>query len=407
MNTLIIQSPHIRLPVAPFRTPLQSRHFRTRLPVSPEPSFCLALLCTAAPFARPRFCALAFSAPFRTTYPHLRTTYPHLRITFPHLRITFSHPRTFSMFGLFSRAKVSRLGDGVSGVVDLVESSGKVCAVKTYHSREAHESRLEFVERVAHEYQVLSKLHHGNIIQPLRLLVLFGTVKMQMELGSPNLYVLLRERTATDETLKTEKHLQKGDVRVECRVPGKHRARPLLREVFCLWRQLCLGIAYLHSHNWCHRDLKLENLVLVGHTLKIVDFQTAAPTDRKVLGLVGSPSYVAPETVASIHYFGAAADIWAMGIVLYYMATGRFPWKSAVWNDARYAGYIKDKTSMLAKLPQECVALVAAVLDLDPEKRPSAQEILVDPWVSSIKWCHGEEECGLHVLGAETKTDGR
>ena len=380
-------------------TDFLSRHFRPesssavlsrpQFPVSPSfsfsPLFPLRLLCT---FSHRLLCIRTFSA------------FSFLSAFFP-----TSLP---TMFGLFSRAKVSRLGDGVSGVVDLVESSGKVCAVKTYHSREAHESRLEFVERVAHEYQVLSKLHHENVIRPFRLLVLFGTVKMQMELGSPNLYVLLRERSAIDsETAKTEKHIQKGDVRVECRVLGARRASPLLREVFCLWRQLCLGIAYLHSHNWCHRDLKLENLVLVGHTLKIVDFQTAAPTDRKVLGLVGSPSYVAPETVASIHYFGAAADIWAMGIVLYYMATGRFPWKSAVWNDARYAGYIKDKTSMLAKLPQECVALVAAVLDLDPEKRPSAQEILVDPWVSSIKWCHGEEECGLHVLGAETKTDGR
>ncbi len=98
-----------------------------------------------------------------------------------------------------------------------------------------------------------------------------------------------------------------------------------------MWRQLLSGVDYLHRGGVCHRDIKLDNLVLdCKHNLKLIDFGFATSfTDSEDLTLFcGSPDYAAPELVASVKYKGPAVDIWAMGVVLYVMVTGYVPFSS-------------------------------------------------------------------------------
>ncbi len=84
-------------------------------------------------------------------------------------------------------------------------------------------------------------------------------------------------------------------------------------------RQVLLGLQYLHSRNICHRDIKPSNLILDDKgTLKIVDFGFAIKSEGKLKNICGTLNYMAPELLKlGQDYDGAAADIWAVGIVLY------------------------------------------------------------------------------------------
>ena len=103
----------------------------------------------------------------------------------------------------FSRSdiRISRIGEGISGTVDLYKS--KVVptfryAVKTYHSKEKYESKTEYVARVLTEYNILRQLHHSNLIEVYKYEVsLSGEVRTFLEAGSPNLYDLIRSVPAS------------------------------------------------------------------------------------------------------------------------------------------------------------------------------------------------------------------
>lgn len=97
------------------------------------------------------------------------------------------------------------------------------------------------------------------------------------------------------------------------------------------------GIDYCHRRCITHRDIKLENLLLIppmpgqtgGHRLKIIDFgfSTCIPNDRKIKIFCGTPSYMAPEIVSKKEYAGPPADIWALGVLLYATLNGCFPYR--------------------------------------------------------------------------------
>jgi serine/threonine protein kinase len=109
--------------------------------------------------------------------------------------------------------------------------------------------------------------------------------------------------------------------------------------VFVL-RQLVEGLSCLHRHGVIHRDLKLENVLVVREsrrgdhvmcTVKITDFGLS-----KVVGdgrsfaksTVGSPRYIAPEVLAKgVHDF--RADLWSLGVLLYVLLAGKFPFEGS------------------------------------------------------------------------------
>jgi len=85
------------------------------------------------------------------------------------------------------------------------------------------------------------------------------------------------------------------------------------------------GLAYLHSKNICHRDLKAENVMLDkdGYCV-LIDFGFAKKIDHKTFTLCGTPFYLAPEALLSKGY-DKGVDYWAMGVILYEMLIGCEP----------------------------------------------------------------------------------
>jgi len=94
----------------------------------------------------------------------------------------------------------------------------------------------------------------------------------------------------------------------------------------------CLqGLAHAHASNCIHRDIKPANIMVcntagVDWTIKLVDFGLAKLMESSMQTgtLCGTPAFMAPEVWAN-HKIGRAADLWSVGIVLFYIVSGRLP----------------------------------------------------------------------------------
>lgn len=105
-----------------------------------------------------------------------------------------------------------------------------------------------------------------------------------------------------------------------------------LDEINCkfLFQQLIEGILYLHQKNIFHRDIKLENIIIKDKSeIIIIDFGfgTFSPRNKLLNFFCGTPSYMPPEIVLKKDYLGEFADIWSIGILLYTILCGYFPFR--------------------------------------------------------------------------------
>jgi hypothetical protein len=128
----------------------------------------------------------------------------------------------------------------------------------------------------------------------------------------------------------------------------KYKGRPGLLEstTRMMFSQLCHALGYLHSLHIIHHDIKLENILLQGNRIKLCDFGLSEALDDKhpqnCYGICcrtsarnvvfenngevkGSLHYLSPEQLQGKHYRAPYCDIWALGCVLYCMATGALP----------------------------------------------------------------------------------
>ena len=158
-----------------------------------------------------------------------------------------------------------------------------------------------------------------------------------------------------------------------------------------------LGISFCHKKNVVHRDIKLENILLdENNKIRIIDFgfSIQIPKTRKLNIFCGTPSYMAPEITKKQEYIGHLVDIWALGILLYCMLAGNFPFKGIQFflgicchNDIG-----KDDNDLFRRIASgifeiphyfsPCTkSLLMRILRVDPSQRPSCDEILADFWM--------------------------
>lgn len=104
-------------------------------------------------------------------------------------------------------------------------------------------------------------------------------------------------------------------------------------EIYCVFRQICDGVEYLHSLGLAHRDLKLDNCVMTtDNVVKLIDFGSATvfhyPGKKQTLatGIVGSDPYLAPEILQAEAYDPRKTDVWSVAIIFLCMILRRFPW---------------------------------------------------------------------------------
>ena len=154
--------------------------------------------------------------------------------------------------------------------------------------------------------------------------------------------------------------------------------------------QLVSGMLYSHTvAGVAHRDIKAENLMVCGAQLFILDWGMGleiAP-DQCFFEGCGSPDYSAPELYLRKPYRGPEIDVWAMGVVLYAMVTGNFPFTGA--DSSKIAAAICKGTY---KVPYGTspafLDLLARMLAKDPRSRITVREIQEHAWISQL-WIFG------------------
>ena len=99
-----------------------------------------------------------------------------------------------------------------------------------------------------------------------------------------------------------------------------------------LFKQIVTGLAYCHTKNVLHRDIKLDNILLTSRgDVKICDFGVSklVTPGETMTEQCGTPAYIAPEVFKNNGYKDFASDIWSAGVVLYAMLFGAVPVKAS------------------------------------------------------------------------------
>lgn len=151
------------------------------------------------------------------------------------------------------------------------------------------------------------------------------------------------------------------------------------RELARLAAGLAEALRDIHRAGVVHRDLKPSNVLMAPDGVRVIDFGISRPADsdlRTETGkLIGTPPFMAPEQFQRPREVGTAADVFALGAVLVYAATGRGPFDS----DSHYlvAYQVVHSEPDLTGLPERLAPLVAQCLAKDPAERPSADALIV------------------------------
>ena len=165
-------------------------------------------------------------------------------------------------------------------------------------------------------------------------------------------------------------------------------------QIAVMFRQILSGLAYLHSNNIIHRDLKLENILIKEieksketnedlFVLKIIDFGTAKIFDKtkKVKAIVGSSYYIAPEVLNK--KYNNECDLWSAGVILYMFIVGHAPFDGKndkeIMEKVKKGNFLKNEERWI-KASNEVKDLINKLLIYEPEKRLTAVEALKHPW---------------------------
>jgi serine/threonine-protein kinase len=258
---------------------------------------------------------------------------------------------------------LERLGSGGMGEVyaALDTTLGRKVALKVLRPEVA--GSAERRQRFQREARAVAALNHPNIVTLFSVEEAEGELFLTMELV---------------EGRSLREVLREGFL-------------PLPR-VIALASQVCEGLCIAHSAGVLHRDLKPDNLIVTAEDrVKILDFGLAkllttasagdpdAPTVSTPGMTMGTAGYMAPEQALG-RKLDARADLFAVGVVLYQMATGRAPFEGETV--AALFDHLLNRPPVPPErhnpsLPAAMVAVIARALEKDPDRRyPSARELL-------------------------------
>ena len=274
------------------------------------------------------------------------------------------------------------IGQGAFGKVNIGLNvlSGRIVAVKSFIKDELKNSQN--MSKILYETNLMRKLNHPNITKILETFEDDKYILIIMEyINGGNLFSFVKKRRKLSEKISK-----------------------------FLFRQIILGIQHIHSKKIVHRDIKLENILIdLNNKIKICDFGIGImleSEDELIHDQCGTPMYMAPEIILNSKkggYKGFPVDIWSAGIALYIMLSGTLPFSYknnkdkneneinnsiSLSNNNHYElqySIINKSPKKIKKISAEARDLLHGLLNKDPTKRLTIDEILNHPWLKKDK----------------------
>ncbi|KAK9886789.1 hypothetical protein WA026_018441 [Henosepilachna vigintioctopunctata] len=253
---------------------------------------------------------------------------------------------------------LEELGKGKYGIVHKVvdKTTSQKLAAKFIRCRTAKDR-----DKVQDEIEIMNQLRHQKLLQLAAAFENPREMIMVMEYISGG---ELFERVVADDFTLTEK------------------------DCILFVRQICEGVAYMHSQNVVHLDLKPENIMChtrTSHEIKIIDFGLAQKLDpdKPTRVLFGTPEFIPPEII-NYEPIGLKSDIWSIGVICYVLLSGLSPFMGD--NDAETfanitrADYDFDDEAFNT-VSQNARDFIAALLINRKEDRLSAEQCLKHTWL--------------------------
>lgn len=158
---------------------------------------------------------------------------------------------------------------------------------------------------------------------------------------------------------------------------GESKSRRYLRDVVA-------GLMYLHAHYIIHGDIKPDNLLVTSNgNVKIADFsvsQVFEDDNDELRRSPGTPVFTAPECCLGLTYRGRAADTWAVGVTLYCMVLGEYPFLGDTLQDT-YDKIVNNPLTLPDDINPQLKNLLEALLHKDPRQRITLHAVAEHPWV--------------------------
>ncbi|WP_405870333.1 protein kinase domain-containing protein [Streptomyces sp. NBC_00005] len=248
---------------------------------------------------------------------------------------------------------VGRLGAGGMGRVYLGVHERRYVAVKQLLSSVVGEDK-DFLRRFGHELDNLSRLPAGATAP------LLASDRTALPPWLATAYV-------PGLTLREAVELNEGPLPVDA--------------LWLLLREAASGLADVHALDMVHRDLKPSNVMLTLDGFILIDFGVARAADQSQLTrtgmVVGTPAYMSPEQASGARRLSGAVDVFALGSVLAYAASGCPPFGDESGHGVLYR-IVHEEPDLqpVRDLDPRLAEVVAACLDKDPEGRPTAAELL-------------------------------
>ncbi|KAF8949763.1 hypothetical protein BGZ46_004958 [Entomortierella lignicola] len=218
------------------------------------------------------------------------------------------------------------LGVGAYGSVYRATDTqtGQIYAVKCLNKTGLDSRQRAFQIQEANIHGLVSG--HPNIATLHRVIDEEDCLHMILDCGAEDLFCTITERGGFANTL-------------------------VIKSIF---GQIASAVMHCHNNGVYHRDLKPENIIMFGQSVKLVDFGLATTS----------------ETSSD---FGAANDVWSLGVILINLVFGRNPWKQAWLKDETFAAYAENNDFLKTILPMsdELNEIVKSVFCLNPKMRTS------------------------------------
>lgn len=252
---------------------------------------------------------------------------------------------------------IRKLGKGTYGKVQLAvnKQTGQEVAIKTIKKTKIENE--QDLQRVRREIQIMSSIEHPHIIHIFEVFENKDKIVLVMQYApGGELYEYVSQSKVLDDF-----------------------------EARRLFRQIATAIYYCHQNKICHRDLKLENILLdEKNNAKLADFGLSNVFDknRHLKTFCGSPLYASPEIVQGSPYEGPEVDCWSLGVLLYTLVYGAMPFDGS--NFKRLVKQISEACYFEPKQRSAASPLIRRLLCADPLKRATILDICSDPWVNGL-----------------------